>query len=160
MGWRPPTPFTRRSPTLGNQISLEAVQEFQVLSENYSAVFGPAKGGVINAVTHHGSNQFHGSGYEYFANNSLSASDKFALGHSLFGHQNQAGGTIGGPVIHNKIFFFGNFEVLDATGQGLNLITSPLLDSTARPLPPPTAIRRQPRPSARRPSTFCRRRTT
>ncbi len=119
--------FYPSQPALGNQISLEAVQEFQVLSENYSAVFGPAKGGVINAVTHHGSNQFHGSGYEYFANNSLSASDKFALGHSLFGHQNQAGGTIGGPVIHNKIFFFGNFEVLDATGQGLNLITSPLL---------------------------------
>ncbi len=122
--------FNPSNPTLGDQISLEGVQEFQVLSENYSAVFGPARGGVINAVTHHGTNEFHGSGYEYFANHSLAAADKFALGHSLFGHQNQAGGTIGGPVIHNRIFFFGNVEGLSGQGQGLNLITTPLLDDS------------------------------
>lgn len=123
-------------PALGNLLSLEATQEFQVLSENYLAPFGPSSGGVINAVTHHGSNDFHGSAYDYFANSSLAASDKFGLGQKLFGHQNQAGATAGGPVIHNRIFFFGNVEVLDGTGQGLNRITSPLLSSDGQTIDP------------------------
>lgn len=123
-------------PGLGNQFSQETMQEFQVLTANYSAEFGSAQGGIVNAATRNGSNHFHGAGYEYFTNHSLAAANRYALGDSLLRHQNQAGATLGGPVRRDRVFFFSNFEVLDGQGQGLNRITNQTItDATGSTIP-------------------------
>jgi hypothetical protein len=99
-----------------SSISQDAVQEFQVQTSGYSAEFGRAVGGVINTVTKSGSNTYHGTGFWYFRNRTLNAQDPYAkdlTGH-LFNppeYRHQAGGSLGGPIIKNKLFFFGNGEV-------------------------------------------------
>lgn len=112
---------------IANQLTLDSVQEFQVLAANYSAGFGPAMGGIINAVTRSGSNSLHLAGYDYFRPGSLAAANRYAPGQTLFDHQNQGGIDAGGPIRRDQIFFFGNFEVLDGKGSGMNRISNPLL---------------------------------
>ncbi len=93
----------------------DALEEFSIQTNNFSAEHGSAMGGVINAVTKSGTNQFHGSAYDFLrndvldaasfdANRSGSAVDKGKL------RRNQYGATVGGPVIRNKTFFFFSFE--------------------------------------------------
>ena len=65
---------------IGSQISADAVQEFQVVSADYSAEFGRAMGGVVNTVTRSGTNQYHGTGYFFFRNQNFNATDPYALG--------------------------------------------------------------------------------
>jgi outer membrane receptor protein involved in Fe transport len=91
------------------QISQDAVQEFQVLSGAYSAEYGRALGGVVNTVTRSGTNDYHGTAYWFFRNRSLDARDPFA---SFNPHEarHQFGGSIAGPVIKDKLFFFLNTE--------------------------------------------------
>jgi hypothetical protein len=128
--------YSGSTPGIANQLSQDAVQEFQVLSANYTAEFGDAMGGVVNAVTRSGSNGYHGAGYEYFRNGSLAAANRYALGQNLLRHQNQFGASLGGPIRRDRIFFFSNFEVLDGHGQGLNRITSPALaDASGTSIP-------------------------
>jgi hypothetical protein len=101
-------------------VSQEAVQEFQVNRSNYSAEHGSARGGVINIVTRSGSNQFHGSAFSFFRHQSLDAMDPFAI--ALDGNvprrvkpdanRQQFGGTIGGPIVEDKTFFFLSYERL------------------------------------------------
>jgi Outer membrane receptor for ferrienterochelin and colicins len=95
-------------------LSQDAVQEFQVQTSNYSAEFGHAAGGIVNTLTKSGSNSFHGSAFEFFKNRTLNATDPFSrLNGKLYNPPNwrhQAGGSIGGPVIKDKLFFFGNTE--------------------------------------------------
>jgi hypothetical protein len=114
-------------PGVANLFSTETVQEFQTLSANYPSEFGNAMGGVVNAVTRSGSNNYHGSAYEYFTTQGLVANQRYAMGNSLLQRQNQFGATLGGPVQHDRIFFFANVEALDGRGDGLNRITSPVL---------------------------------
>lgn len=98
-------------------ISQDAVQEFQVVSSNYAAEFGKAAGGVVNTVTRSGSNNFHGSAYEFFRNRTLNATDRTtASGLAPNGinppeWRHQAGLSIGGPIVKNKLFFFFNGEL-------------------------------------------------
>jgi hypothetical protein len=91
----------------------DAVQEFRVLTNNVSAEFGGFAGGVVQISTKSGSNDFHGSAYEYFRNTALDANDWFSnhtgLGKSPL-HQNQYGVNLGGPIIRNKAFFFFSWE--------------------------------------------------
>ena len=91
------------------QISQDAVQEFQVLSDAYSAEYGRALGGVINTVTRSGTNDLHGTGYWFFRNRTLNARDPFAPfnPHEV---RHQFGGSIAGPAIKDKLFFFFNTE--------------------------------------------------
>ena len=91
------------------QISQDAVQEFQVLSDSYSAEFGRALGGVVNTVTRSGTNDLHGTAYWFFRNRTLDARDPFA---SFNPHEvrHQFGGSLGGAFIKNKLFFFANTE--------------------------------------------------
>ena len=96
-------------------ISQDAVREFQVNSNTYSAEFGRAGGGVINAVTKSGSNDFHGSGYWFYRDKSLNANDPINKLHGLAKdpfHFNQFGGTFGGPIRKDRLFFFVNYEGL------------------------------------------------
>jgi len=94
------------------QASLETVQEFRVESSNYPAEYGTGTGGQISIVTKSGGNDFHGGLFEYIRNDALDARNSF---DGLFKSPlrlNQFGGSIGGPVIKDKFFFFGHYEGL------------------------------------------------
>jgi hypothetical protein len=104
------------------QISQDAVQEFQVLSNGFSAEFGRAMGGVINTVTKSGTNDIHGTAYEYFRNRTLNAADRYANGMNPPEWRHQAGASVGGPIKTDKLFYFANFEVVKRNFPGLNRI--------------------------------------
>ena len=89
----------------------DAVQEFQIITNNFNAQYGRSSGAVINVVTRSGTNDFHGGLFEFFRNNHLNARNFFQSTVSPL-HQNQFGGVFGGPVIRNKTFFFGSYETL------------------------------------------------
>ncbi len=91
------------------QISQDAVQEFQVLSDAYTAEYGHAIGGVVNTVTRSGTNDLHGTAYWFFRNRTLDARDPFSsFNPSEYRHQ--FGGSISGPIVKNKLFYFLNTE--------------------------------------------------
>jgi hypothetical protein len=93
--------------------SPDAVQEFKVQTDNYSAEYGRAAGAVINATTHSGSNHYHGVAYEYLRNTVLNAYGPFlGTGVKPTLVQNQFGGTLGGPIKRDKLFFFADYEGL------------------------------------------------
>jgi len=94
---------------IASQISQDAVQEFQVVSANYSAEYGHAVGGIVNTVTRTGSNELHGTAYWFFRNRTLDARDRYAtINPDEVRHQ--AGASIGGALIKNKLFYFVNGE--------------------------------------------------
>jgi hypothetical protein len=94
------------------QSSLENVQEFRIESSNYPAEFGTGTGGQISVITKSGGNQFHGSVFEYFRNDALDSANFFdnILGQKAPLHLNQYGGSVGGPIVKDKTFFFFSFE--------------------------------------------------
>jgi hypothetical protein len=114
------------------QASPDAVQEFKVQTNNFSAEFGRAGGAVINASIRSGTNQFHGSVYEFLRNTSLNAVGFFKPTRGLKPVlvQNQFGFAFGGPIIRDKTFFFLDYE-------GFRRITSSLVFATV-----PTAAQR------------------
>lgn len=116
---------------ISTQISQDAVQEFQVLSNGFSAEFGRAIGGVINTVTKSGSNQVRGTAYEYFRNRTLNARDRYAAGVNPPEWRHQAGGTLGGPIKADKLFYFFNAEVVKRNFPALNRIVSNSLTDTS-----------------------------
>jgi len=91
------------------QFSTEVVQEFRVSSNSYGAELGRSGGAVVNVVTKSGSNHWHGTGFYFLRDSSFGAADAF-LAFKPHNRQQQAGGTIGGPIKKNKIFFFGGFD--------------------------------------------------
>src|SRR6202158_1772857 len=104
---------TQINSALGNFRITDAVQEFAVQTSVATAEFGRGTGGQVSIVTKSGSNQFHGSAFEYLRNSILDAADFFtnkagATKNPL--HRNQYGGVIGGPILKNKMFFFGSYE--------------------------------------------------
>jgi hypothetical protein len=88
---------------------LDALNEFTVDTSNFSAQYGASAGAVVNAITKGGTNQFHGSLYEFIQNDHANAINYFALTRPLL-VQNQYGASIGGPILHNKLFFFAAYE--------------------------------------------------
>jgi outer membrane receptor for ferrienterochelin and colicin len=96
---------------ISSQISQDAVQEFQVVSNNYSAEFGRATGGVVNTVTRSGSNDFHGTGYWFFRNQDFNAKDTFATINPKE-TRNQIGVSAGGKLKRDKLFYFLNYEAM------------------------------------------------
>jgi hypothetical protein len=102
---------------LGNRIVenpiADAVQEFKILTNNYDAQFGRTSGGIVNQVIKSGSNVFHGDVFEFWRNDVLNANDFFlnsaGVPRSSF-KRNLFGGSLGGPVKRNKLFFFGSYE--------------------------------------------------
>jgi len=99
-----------------NRISMDSVQEVQVLEQNYSAQYGQAIGAVINPITKSGTNDFHGSVFNYFRHDALDARDFFA-GKQKF-RLNQFGGNVSGRIVRDKLFFFTNYEgVRQTRGQ-------------------------------------------
>ncbi|HXM97661.1 MAG TPA: carboxypeptidase regulatory-like domain-containing protein [Candidatus Dormibacteraeota bacterium] len=95
--------------TLGVNLGTDAIQEFSVLTSNYSAEYGRASGGVINAITKPGTNDFHGDVYWFLRSKRLDARNFFDGPLPPF-HRNQFGAAGGGPIIKNKTFFFADYE--------------------------------------------------
>ena len=93
--------------------SVDAVEEFKVQTNGYSAEFGRAGGGVVNLTLKSGTNAFHGTVYEFLRNEKLDARNFFVPGSTPPFKRNDYGFTIGGPVIKNKVFFFFSYEKLD-----------------------------------------------
>ena len=140
---------------LGANAGVDAIQEFSVLTGNYSAEYGDTSGGVINAITKSGTNEFHGSAYEFLRNDVLDASNRFedpnplaptGTGKGLF-ERNQFGASAGWKVLKDRAFLFGNYEglrqVQAVTQQGkvltaaarLGVINGPLVNGASTPLP-------------------------
>src|SRR3989449_1486900 len=95
---------------LGGNLGVDAIQEFSVLTSNYSAEYGKTSGGVVNAITRSGTNQFHGSVYEFLRNSALDARNYFDGDKIPPFKRNQFGGAVGGPIIKNHTFFFADYE--------------------------------------------------
>jgi Outer membrane receptor for ferrienterochelin and colicins len=119
------------------QPSPDAVAEFKVITNNYSAEYGRAGGAVINVATRTGTNQFHGTAYEFLRNTKLNA-----IGY-VFGarpatfqkptlQRNQFGATIGGPIIKNRLFFFGDYEGFRELAKSLSFASIPSLSDRTR----------------------------
>jgi hypothetical protein len=92
---------------------LEAVEEFQVQTNQFDVEFGRTTGGVVNAITKRGTNAFRGSAFGYLTNSAITAETIFAKlsgGGESDTDKHQYGGTFGGPVVRNKIHFFGSYE--------------------------------------------------
>ncbi len=94
---------------LGSSLGVDALGEFQVLTNTYSAQFG-GNGAVMNAVSRSGTNTWHGSAYEFIRNSALDAKQYFDPSRIPPFKRNQFGGTLGGPIQRNKMFFFFNYE--------------------------------------------------
>src|SRR5229473_6399779 len=114
--------YTNGSPgsVQGAQLGVDAIQEFSVLTANYTAEYGRTSGGVINAITKPGTNNFHGTAYWFLRDEGLDANSFFATQRSPF-HRNQFGGSAGGPIQKDKTFVFGDFEGIRQV-QGLNSV--------------------------------------
>jgi hypothetical protein len=112
------------------QLSPDAVQEFRVETTNYSAEFGRAGGGVVNATIRSGTNEFHGAAWEYLRNTKLNATGFFkpVNNQKPVLIQNQFGGAFGGPVIKEKAFFFADYEGYRRISRRISRVTLPTLD--------------------------------
>lgn len=125
---------------MGSSLGVEAIGEFQTLTNTYSAQFG-GNGGVINAVSKSGSNNFHGSLYEFLRNDALDARTFIDPATIPELRQNQFGGSLGGPIKKDKMFFFVNYEGIQLVqGQsmiaqvpGCNLKPSACIPTTTNP---------------------------
>jgi outer membrane receptor protein involved in Fe transport len=108
---------------------LDAINEFTVQTSNYSSEFGASAGGVVNVVTKSGTNEIHGTAYDYLRNDNFDAADYFAVnGHKPLLVQNQFGGSLGGPLIRNRAWLFGAYEGLHERSEGASLSTVPTAD--------------------------------
>src|SRR5438270_5592844 len=95
----------------GKQLGVDAIQEFTVVTTNYSAEYGRTSGAVINAVLKQGANAFHGDVYWFLRDEGLDAKNFFDTSPTIAPfHRNQFGASAGGPIIKNKTFFFADYE--------------------------------------------------
>jgi hypothetical protein len=89
--------------------NLDAIEEFRIITSNFDAEYGEFSGGQVNVVTKSGTNAFHGNAFEFLRNTDLDARDYFSPTRGAF-RQNQFGGTFGGPIRRDKIFFFADYQ--------------------------------------------------
>ncbi len=98
--------------------NLDSIAEFRILTSNFDAEYGEFSGGQINVVTKSGTNEFHGDAFEFLRNTDLDARNFFSPTRGTF-DQNQFGGTVGGPIRKNKVFFFADYQGTRST-QGID----------------------------------------
>ncbi len=98
--------------------NLDSIDEFRILTNNFDAEYGEFSGGQINVVTKSGTNAFHGDVFEFLRNTGLDARNYFSPARGAF-DQNQFGGTFGGPIKRNTVFFFGDYQGTRST-QGVD----------------------------------------
>ena len=145
-------PTTSAFGGMSNLVSLDALQEFRIQTSTFAPEFGRTPGAQVSVVTKSGTNAFHGTVFEYFRNDVLDANDWFFNNKSVKKaalRQNDFGGVLGGPIVKDKMFFFGSYEGLRvrqphlantyvptlATRTTAPTLVQPLLD--AFPLPTP-----------------------
>jgi hypothetical protein len=110
------------------QPSVDAIGEFKVQTNSYTAEFGRGNGAIMNAVIKSGTNEFHGDVYEFIRNEKFDAKNAFdQFGRQPY-KQNQFGVTLGGPIIKNRTFFFGDYEGLRVRQATPILLTIPTAD--------------------------------
>ncbi len=108
-------PLTNSFGGMSNLISLDALQEFRIQTSTFAPEFGRTPGAQVSVVSKSGTNEFHGTAFEYFRNDVLDANDWFANNAGLPKaelRQNDFGGVVGGPIKKNKLFFFASYEGL------------------------------------------------
>src|SRR5215831_5615547 len=108
-------PATNAFGGFSNLVSLDALQEFRIQTSTFAPEFGRTPGAQVSVVTKSGTNAFHGTAFEYFRNDVLDANNWFADNKGLKKpalRQNDFGGALGGPIIKDKLFFFGSYEGL------------------------------------------------
>ena len=110
---------------LGGNLGVEAIQEFSVLTSNYSAEYGRTSGGVVNAMTRSGTNEFHGGMYEFLRNSALDARNFFDAAKIPPFRRNQFGADAGGPIHKDKVFIFGDYEGIRQSKGITNVDTVP-----------------------------------
>jgi len=89
--------------------NLDSIAEFRILTNNFDAEYGNYSGGVVNVVTKSGSNAVHGSAFDFLRNTDLDSRNFFSPERGIY-RQNQFGGTIGGPILKDKLFYFGDYQ--------------------------------------------------
>ena len=119
--------------TIGQQAgiipNLDSIAEFRILTSNSDAEYGGYSGGLINVVTKSGGNDVHGSLFEFLRNTDLDSRNFFSPERATF-QQNEFGGTVGGPIKKNKVFFFGDYQgQRQIQGQETGLISVPSFDN-------------------------------
>ena len=114
--------------TLGASLGVDAIQEFNVVTTNYTAEYGRTSGAVINAITRSGTNQFHGSGYFFDRDKVFDARNFFDPATIPPFRRTQFGGSAGGPIIKDKTFIFGDYE---AVRQSQSLSFSDIIPTAA-----------------------------
>src|ERR1035437_2345721 len=103
--------------------NLESIEEFKVQIGNYDAAFASG-GAVVNVITRSGSNAIHGSAFEFLRNNELNSRQFFDASAPPF-HQNQFGFSVGGPIVKNKLFAFGDYQGLRIHTSSTSILTEP-----------------------------------
>ena len=127
---------------------LDSISEFRVLTNNFDPEYGNYAGGIVNAVTKSGTDQFHGDAFEFLRNTALDAKSFFSPHREAY-DQNQFGGTLGGPIKKGKLFFFGDYQGTRTTeGLDTGQVTVPSLAERAGQF-------RRHRPSAEPPRRSC-----
>ena len=109
------------------RMPVEAVQEFQLLTSQFDAEFGMASGGVVNSVSKQGTNQFRGSAFLFYQDQNLTTRDVFAKREGFEKpetQQQQWGGTLGGPILRNRMHFFSSLERIVLDGGATTQIPS------------------------------------
>src|SRR5882762_7735274 len=107
--------------------NLDSIAEFRILTNNFDAEYGNYAGGQINVITKSGANKFHGSAFEFLRNRSFDAKNYFSEVKDDH-KQNQFGGTVGGPIVKDKLFFFGDYQgdrVVQGQSAGTGTFTVP-----------------------------------
>jgi hypothetical protein len=121
-------------------LGVETIQEFRVVTNAYGADYGRAMGGVVSLISKSGTNSLHGSGFEFFRDSSMDARNYFDRAEPPDFQRNQFGASIGGPIIQNRLFFFGGVERLqEDLGQTISS-TVPTVEARAGALGPVSTV--------------------
>src|SRR5216683_3451641 len=108
--------------------TLDSIEEFRLLTNSFNAEYGRFSGAIVNVVTKSGTNEIHGSVYEFLRNEKLDARSYFDQERGVF-KRNQFGGTIGAPVVKNKLFFFGDYQgTREVRGVSQNQVVPSVLE--------------------------------
>jgi hypothetical protein len=107
--------------------TLDSIEEFRLLTNSFNAEYGRFSGAIVNVITKSGTNEIHGSAYEFLRNEKLDTKNYFDQERGVF-KRNQFGGTIGAPIVKNKLFFFGDYQgTREIRGLSSGLINTPSL---------------------------------
>ena len=110
---------------LGINLGVDAIEEFSVITSNYSAEYGRTSGGVVNATTRSGTNNFHGNAYEFIRNSALDTRNYFDAAKIPPFKRNQFGASAGGPIWRDHTFIFGDYESIRQSLGTTNQVVTP-----------------------------------